>query len=80
VKDRHIFLPLEHQLWEMVEKYYWEGERPANATSALLQKFYWWLDDTMEKGETIWELVLKFVYHELYQKVWDSDKKEWVRG
>jgi hypothetical protein len=81
LKDRHIWLPLEHQLWEMAG-----GYKPKIFLSFVefvigCSYLECWGDfpSAWDKYTSMWQLLLAFVMHELYQKVWDSDKKEWVK-
>jgi hypothetical protein len=80
--QRKIWLPLEHQLWEML------GEFPTT-----LEKLYGeiWTEDYglgvpawASKGKhsadwqftSFWQLLLAFVMHELYGKIWNG--RDWV--
>jgi hypothetical protein len=84
-----IWLPLEHQLWEMLEaegKGDWVTQLMLiwNVTNALT------IPRLTEKEErrilaywaqfkTWWQVIFALVMHELYQKVWDFNKKGWVK-
>lgn len=81
--DGKVWIPLEHQLWEM----------PKGTTRKKLKRFYNWLNDApfVSIGTAIvreeafisendlWELLIQFVYHELYGKRWDDDREKWVK-
>lgn len=69
-----IYLPLEHQLWEMCKfETAWLG---------ILQLHYFTetqVDPENTLTYSFWQLLLMYVMHELYGKRWDSDKEEWVK-
>ncbi|MBA7588411.1 hypothetical protein ES708_30467 [subsurface metagenome] len=90
---KEVWLPLEHQLWEMAQ----QARTNVYAFENLLCKFAgsfisedadsgWFVkdwargkdDDCFHLGFTsLWQLLLAFVYHELYNKVWNGE--DWVK-
>lgn len=75
-KKDYIWLPLEHQLWEML------GETKAGL-NGLCEFYDWAIGGDFLAAEkkwhlwTRWELLLAFVMHELFQKRWNGEK--WVK-
>ena len=82
-----VWLPLEHQLWEMYLKSLSKDEQEScNIEVVMLDDFQEFvleghpaLDGTYKVLMTLWQLLLAFVMHELYGKRWDDDKEEWVK-
>ena len=73
-----VWLPLEHQLWGMLYI------KLRSKGYVALRCFNDWLikggvDNSQIELTSMWQLLLAFVMHELYGKVWDSDKEEWVK-
>ncbi|MBA7712606.1 hypothetical protein ES703_121588 [subsurface metagenome] len=86
----YIWLPLEHQLWEMAENKF-------DNFVDMLESFYWsWAGYKADKENlwrefiededkariladftSMWELLLVFVMHALYGKVWNGE--DWVK-
>jgi len=69
-----IWLPLEHQLWGMMNYNIWDA-------TLILSDFLYYLDGTNEIGskyKTWWEIIISLTMHELYGKRWDDDKEDWV--
>lgn len=77
-KVKNIWLPTQEQLQEMIE---WERE------TGLWGKFSGlWVELELQYSEKIYrftcynELWLAYVMWEKYQKIWDDEKEEWVKG
>jgi hypothetical protein len=84
-EDKSIWLPLEHQLWEMVQ------EKRGFEWGMAFYEFWNFVTKSanglyapdgllLETYPSLWQLLLAFVMHKLYQKQWDSKRKEWVIG
>ena len=71
-----IWLPTQSQIQELLMKHWWGDMRPANAVSAMLQKFYWWLDEAQPKLESMEQLWLSFYLKEITAKKEDSMGEE----
>jgi len=77
-----VWLPTQEQLQEMVKPFLGDEKN-------LLRNFALWLlgryssvisKEYIELFDTGNEVTLAFVMWERYQKVWDDEKEEWVKG
>ncbi len=76
-KEVHRLLnPTQSQLQNMIIEYWWGNDRPGNWLSVLLQKFNWWLNDTLPESTSMEQLWIEFYMHE-HNKIWVGDK--WVK-
>lgn len=71
-----IWLPTQSQLQNMIIEYWWGNGKPGNWLSVLLQKFNWWLNDTLPESTSMEQLWIAFYMHE-HNKIWVGDK--WVK-
>jgi hypothetical protein len=74
--EEAIWLPLEHQLWEMLGMGLW--------AKSLAFEYFLREEKTYDIKEypyqfnSLWQLLLAFLMHEKYGKVWDFEKEDWV--
>lgn len=80
----HTFLPLQHQLQEMLRQYFILNDTAYNIctkryqTDLLLKRFYHYSRAVSEcYTESVEEIWLMFVMSR-YEKKWDNTKEEWV--
>ena len=74
--ENTIWLPTQSQLQNMIIEYWWGNGKPGNWLSVLLQKFNWWLNDTLPESTSMEQLWIAFYMHE-HNKIWVGDK--WVK-
>ncbi|RKZ19684.1 hypothetical protein DRQ17_00465 [bacterium] len=85
-KRQTIWLPTQEQLQEMVLEWYQKKNlydvNDSNTLFLRLRNF--WMEGVYQEAilqfGTMNELLLAFVMWERYQKVWDDEKEEWVKG
>lgn len=77
VETEAVWLPLEHQLWEMPDSRF--SNRYPSVQAEKFGDYCHHLERKDKYKLSRWQLILMFVMHELYNKVWDSERKEWVK-
>ena len=72
-----IWLPRQDQLQDMVCRDFWGQLQPVNKVTALLQYFYWWLDESpLPEMGSLEQLWLAFAMDKKYHKEWDGN--DWI--
>ncbi len=78
-KEDYIWLPTQEQLQGMLDGDYFYHAFILDGVNETMKRLYSedGLYSPFETGNEFW---LAFVMWERYQKVWDDEKEEWVKG